>query len=68
MISNAEISTAMRVKLEDAFDELPNMPEFVEDIRRAPKREFSLTQGETELALKNALRYVPEKMARTTRV
>lgn len=61
MISNTEIASAMRISLEDIFDELPEMPEFVEGIRRAPKREFTLTQQETELALKNALRYIPEK-------
>jgi urocanate hydratase len=61
MISNSDISKAMSVKLDDIFDELPEMPEFVEGIRRAPKREFTLTQEETELALKNALRYIPEK-------
>ncbi|QIB27360.1 urocanate hydratase [Caloranaerobacter azorensis] len=61
MISNIDISKAMTIKLEDMFDELPEMPKFVEGIRRAPKREFTLTQKETELALKNALRYIPEK-------
>ncbi len=29
-------------------------------IRRAPKRAFNLNEKETELALKNALRYIPE--------
>ncbi|MDY0093224.1 MAG: urocanate hydratase [Candidatus Vecturithrix sp.] len=61
MISNYEISQAMSVKLEDIFDELPAIPEFVESIRRAPKRELALSQKDTELALKNALRYIPEK-------
>jgi urocanate hydratase len=37
------------------------MPEFEKGIRRAPKRSFTLDQKETELALKNALRYIPEK-------
>ena len=61
MSSNLDISKAMSVKLEDIFDQLPEQPEFVKDIRRAPKREFTLNQQETELALKNALRYIPEK-------
>jgi urocanate hydratase len=47
--------------LKDIFNELPEMPKFSEGKRRAPKREFSLTQKETELALKNALRYIPKE-------
>ncbi|MCF7926674.1 MAG: urocanate hydratase [Candidatus Izimaplasma sp.] len=47
--------------LGDIFDELPPKKEFKEGIRRAPKREYTLTKKETKLALKNALRYVPEK-------
>jgi urocanate hydratase len=61
MIRNSDISGAMTIKLEETFDQLPQMPEFVKGIRRASKREFTLTQKETELALKNALRYIPEK-------
>lgn len=58
MVSNIDISQAMTIKLDD---ELPKMPEFVEGIRRAPDRGFDLTPAQTEIALKNALRYVPEK-------
>ena len=58
MLSNLDISKAMSVRLDD---ELPEMPEFVEGIRRAPKRELVLNQEEIGLALKNALRYIPEK-------
>ncbi|MFV0499294.1 MAG: urocanate hydratase [Bacilli bacterium] len=47
--------------IEAIFNELPDYPKFQEGIRRAPKREFTLTKEETELALKNALRYVPQK-------
>ncbi len=47
--------------LKDIFEELPSKKEFIEGIRRAPKREFVLTEQETELALKNALRYVPSE-------
>ena len=39
-------------------DTIPSMPEFVEGIRRAPSRGFHLTQKQTEVALKNALRYI----------
>ena len=45
--------------LGDIFKELPKKKVFQEGIRRAPKREFVLTEPETELALKNALRYIP---------
>lgn len=61
MTSNLNVSKAMTVKLTDIFEELPKMPDFVEGVRRAPKREFTLNQSETELALKNALRYIPEE-------
>ncbi|SHD76381.1 urocanate hydratase [Schnuerera ultunensis] len=61
MTHNQNVSKAMTVKLTDIFKELPEMPNFIEGIRRAPKREFTLNQSETELALKNALRYIPEE-------
>lgn len=47
--------------IKDIFPELPERKEFIKGIRRAPKREFTLTQKETELALQNALRYIPEE-------
>lgn len=59
MISNKDISEAMVIKLDN---QLPEMPDFVEGIRRAPSRGFRLTQAQTEIALKNALRYVPEEL------
>jgi urocanate hydratase len=49
----------MKNHLKAIFKELPQSPEFVDGIRRAPARQFTLTQKETELALKNALRYIP---------
>lgn len=58
MISNQTVSEAMTIKLDC---ELPEMPKFVEGIRRAPSRGFHLTPAQTKTALKNALRYVPEK-------
>ncbi len=59
MVNNFDISKAMMIKL---GNELPQMPKFVEGIRRAPKREFTLNKSETELALRNALRYIPEDL------
>jgi len=61
MINNIDISSAMSIQLEAIFNKLPDLPGFSEGIRRAPKRNFILSQKETELALKNALRYIPEK-------
>ncbi|KUO48908.1 MAG: urocanate hydratase [Desulfitibacter sp. BRH_c19] len=58
MISNKDISKAMIIKL-DA--KLPEMPVFQEGIRRAPNRGYKLTPDQTKVALKNALRYVPEE-------
>ena len=53
---NFDVNKAMKVKLSD---ELPEKPDFRDDIRRAPKRELNLSEEEMELALKNALRYIP---------
>ncbi len=61
MISNKQIADALQVQLTDVFPTLPEMPTFEEGIRRAPKREFNLSKADTELALKNALRYIPEE-------
>ena len=41
---------------------LPEMPQFVEGIRRAPDRGYRLTKTQTETALRNALRYIPESL------
>jgi urocanate hydratase len=59
MVNNIDISNAMSIKLDD---ELPSMPKFIEGIRRAPKRPLNLSKREVELALANALRYVPENL------
>lgn len=56
MINNLDIKNAMKICLDD---DLPKMPKFIEGIRRAPDRGFSLTSAQTEIALKNALRYIP---------
>lgn len=55
---NTNVSNAMVIKLDDI---LPEMPKFQDGIRRAPDRGFHLTPAQTETALKNALRYIPEK-------
>jgi len=60
MYKNTEISRAMTIHLGEILTELPAMPDFADGIRRAPARHFNLNQKDTELALKNALRYVPE--------
>ena len=59
MLDNKTIASAMTIKLDNV---LPEYPKFVEGIRRAPDRGFTLTQSETEIALKNALRYIPEEL------
>ena len=59
MLTNQEISQAMTIKL-DAV--LPDYPAFQEGIRRAPDRGYRLTPAQTKLALRNALRYVPEEL------
>lgn len=58
MINNVEISKAMTIKLDEV---LPDKPKFQEGIRRAPDRGFRLSKAQATLALKNALRYIPEK-------
>lgn len=58
-MNNFDIANSMTIKLDN---QLPNMPEFQSGIRRAPSRGFRLTESQTETALKNALRYVPEEL------
>jgi urocanate hydratase len=58
MTTNTQIKQAMAIRLSD---DLPDMPEFVPGIRRAPDRGFRLTKSQTRTALKNALRYIPEQ-------
>ncbi len=60
-MDNIKIYDAMTIKLDD---NLPDYPKFQEGIRRAPKRESALSESDVELALKNALRYIPEKYHR----
>jgi urocanate hydratase len=49
---------ALRIRLEDT---LPGVKPFENGIRRAPDRGYRLTPAQTEIALKNALRYIPAK-------
>ncbi|NLI96593.1 MAG: urocanate hydratase, partial [Synergistaceae bacterium] len=58
MSINSEIGKAMTIRLDGPF---PPAPCFEPGIRRAPNRGYSLNRQETELALKNALRYIPEE-------
>ena len=57
-LRNKEINKALTIKLDVIPDKIP---EFQEHIRRAPKRESKLTNADIKLALKNALRYIPEE-------
>lgn len=56
---NKAVNEAMKIKLDN---KLPDYPSFKEGIRRAPDRGFRLTTSQTKLALRNALRYVPEEL------
>lgn len=62
MTSNYDVSQAMEIKLDN---KLPEYPAFDPQYRRAPNRGFRLTQAQAEVALKNALRYVPEELHET---
>ncbi len=58
-MGNKQIDEAMVVKLDkDYYDLAPFEP----GIRRAPARNFTLSRNQTETALKNALRYIPEEL------
>ena len=43
-------------------NELPAYPKFAEGVRRSPDRGFKLSAQQTNVALKNALRYIPENL------
>ncbi len=59
MMTNKEINECMTIKLDPV---LPEYPTFDPSLRRAPMRDLELTDHEMKLALKNALRYVPEEL------
>ena len=56
--NNEDINNAMTIKLSDIPKDIPP---FVKNIRRAPRREAKLSNSDIKLALKNALRYIPEE-------
>lgn len=58
-MNNKDIYESMSIKLDN---NLPEKTAFENGIRRAPDRGYTLTKKETELALKNALRYIPEEL------
>ena len=51
----------MSTTFELDFPTLPPRKAFQEGIRRAPSRGYRLSRKDTETALKNALRYIPER-------
>lgn len=58
-VSNTLKRYVMNASIEN---QLPAYPSFATGIRRAPDRGYSLTPAQTETALKNALRYIPEEL------
>ena len=58
MLSNHDIAGSMTIFLDE---DLPAPPPFAHGIRRAPDRGFRLSRQQTEIALHNALRYLPER-------
>lgn len=58
MIENRDIEKAMTISLDKV---LPKMPSFEEGVRRAPDRGYRLNKEQTKLALRNALRYIPQE-------
>lgn len=57
-MDNSKIRKYMKIKLEGP---LPERETFEPSVRRAPKRESNLSESDVKLALKNALRYIPEE-------
>jgi urocanate hydratase len=57
-----DVSKAMTIKLST---ELPPVPVFDTKYRRAPNRGFNLSPTVTVVAVKNALRYVPDDLHKT---
>ena len=53
-----DFSKAMTIRLDD---ELPQLHPFDPKYRRAPRRESKLSEADKELAIRNALRYVPKQ-------
>ncbi len=61
-LDNKTISQAMEIKLDGP---LPAPKPFQPGIRRAPDRGYTLNRAQTLVALKNALRYIPEEYHET---
>lgn len=60
MLNNKTIYDAMTIKL--TAEDIPmEIPKLDPSIRRAPKRIVKLSDHDIELALRNALRYIPEE-------
>lgn len=57
-MTNREVEEFMKIKLEK---QLPEPGVFDPSIRRAPKREAKLSRKDKILAVRNALRYIPEQ-------
>jgi urocanate hydratase len=55
----------LEINIETILPNLPDYPIFLENIRRAPKREAVLSLHDEKIALANALRYVPQKWHQT---
>ena len=64
VISEDSRGVSPTVGVNDIFERLPGPPLFNAGIRRAPKRNVDLSKNDVILALKNALRYIPEKWRR----
>jgi urocanate hydratase len=62
MTTHPFVDDTIRIELDDS---LPELPEFEKKIRRAPDRGFRLTPHQTEISLKNALRYIPVELHET---
>jgi len=55
----SKLNPIIEIKLPN---KLPENPEFNPQFRRAPNRPFNLSEKDTILALKNALRYIPKDL------
>lgn len=51
----------MSLTLKDIFKTLPSKKTFIDGIRRAPRRGGELNESDKVLAIKNAMRYIPEE-------
>ena len=54
---NEDVQKIMKVQIKN----LPEKKSFEQGIRRAPDRGFRLSKDQTKIALRNALRYIPEE-------